>query len=145
MADTPDTRAVAVALQTSVSMLLHTLRRVREPGVLSLSETAVMAHLEVRGPTTASALARAVQISPQSMGATVAALRERGFVRGEPDPGDGRRTLLSATREGLAALHTDRGVRTDLLTRGLAEGFTDDELARLGEAAPLIRRLAQRL
>ncbi|MFN8110046.1 MAG: hypothetical protein U0Y82_09420 [Thermoleophilia bacterium] len=54
MADTPDTRAVAVALQTSVSMLLHTLRRVREPGVLSLSETAVMAHLEVRGPTTAS-------------------------------------------------------------------------------------------
>ncbi|YCK39273.1 MarR family winged helix-turn-helix transcriptional regulator [Actinomadura sp. ATCC 39365] len=37
--------------------------------------------------------------------ASVARMRERGLVRTEPDPADGRRTLVTLTEPALAAVH----------------------------------------
>ena len=45
--------------------------------------------LEKDGPATASSLARAEGMRPQSMGAVVAALESAGLMRGAPDPTDG--------------------------------------------------------
>jgi DNA-binding MarR family transcriptional regulator len=112
---------------------------------LTLPETSALARLDRGGPTTASALARVEQISPQSMGATLAALEARGLVGRRPDPADGRRAVISATEAGRALLRTRRHAKTDRLARALAAEFTPAELTQLGAVTPLIERLAQRI
>jgi DNA-binding MarR family transcriptional regulator len=92
---------------------------------------------------TATALAKLEQISPQSMGATLAALEARGLVERCPDPADGRRAVISATEAGLQALRNRRNARTEQLAQALSAEFTRSELRQLMAAAPLIERLAQ--
>ena len=58
-----------------------------------------------------SSLARAEGMRPQSMSAIVAPLQETGLVKGSPDPGDGRQTLMSLTPKCLKWLQEGR-VRT---------------------------------
>jgi DNA-binding MarR family transcriptional regulator len=97
---------------------------VQAEGELTLPETSALARLDRGGPTTSAALARLEQISPQSMGATLGALEARGLVERRPDPGDGRRVVLSFTEAGLEALRNRRDERTEQLARALATGFT---------------------
>jgi DNA-binding MarR family transcriptional regulator len=114
------------------------------PGDLSFPETAALARLDRDGPATSAELARQEQISPQSMGATLAGLQERGLIARSADPDDGRRVVLTVTDRGRRELTERRRARVEQLTHGLV-GFTDDELAALQTAAPLIERLAQQL
>jgi DNA-binding MarR family transcriptional regulator len=79
------------------------------------------------------------------MGATLAGLEARGLFRRAADPHDGRRVVLSITPAGLYAMRMVRSARTEQLAAALADGFTQGELKRLLEAAPLIERLAQSL
>lgn len=141
----PPIEEVAGALQVSIGLLLRRLRQVQADGDLTLSELAALARLDRGGAATAAALAKAEGIRPQSMGATLAALQERGLVERRADPEDGRRVLISLTAAGSALLRSRRSGRTELLARGLADGFTPDELAQLMAAAPLIERLGQRV
>jgi DNA-binding MarR family transcriptional regulator len=134
---------VAGAVRTSVGMLLRRLRQVPADGGLTLPESALLARLDRGGPTGASDLARAEQISPQSIGATLAALHARGLVTREPDPEDGRRMVVSATAAGRRMLRRRRDARTRQLARALAGGFSEAELEQLAAAAPLLERLAQ--
>jgi DNA-binding MarR family transcriptional regulator len=136
---------VAAALQLSVGLLRRQLRQAPVEGELTLPETAALARLERGGPTTASALAKLEQISPQSMGATLSALEVRGLVERKSDPEDGRRVVLSITGVGLEALRVRRSARAEQLARGLSAGFTRSELKQLMTAAPLIERLAHNL
>jgi DNA-binding MarR family transcriptional regulator len=79
------------------------------------------------------------------MGVTVAALLERGLIERSRDPGDGRRIVLSITETGRRVVTDKRGARTEQIATALSGGFTDDELALLLNAAPLIERLAEKL
>jgi DNA-binding MarR family transcriptional regulator len=90
-------------------------------------------------------LARQEQISPQSMGATLAVLQERGWIERQADPEDGRRILLSPTAAGIEVLHDRRSRRAQLLADVLAAHFSPAELALLHQAAPLLERLAEQL
>jgi DNA-binding MarR family transcriptional regulator len=139
----PDVAQVAGMLQVSIGLLVRRLRQVQAEGELRLPETSALARLDRGGPTTASALAKVEQISPQSMGATLAALEERGLVERGPDPEDGRRAVISATEAGLEALRNRRNARSEQLAQALAGGFTRSELKQLMAAAPLLERLAQ--
>ncbi|MFI5062927.1 MAG: MarR family winged helix-turn-helix transcriptional regulator [Streptosporangiales bacterium] len=143
MTEEPDVREVAAALQMSIGLLRRRLRQVRPEGELTLPEIAALARLDRSGPATASALARLEQISPQSMGATLAGLEARGLVARSPDPDDGRRIVLSVTGAGQQVLRDKRGARTEQLAQALSAGFTAAELAQLRAAAPLLERLAQ--
>jgi DNA-binding MarR family transcriptional regulator len=138
-----DIEEIAAALHMSLGMLVRRLRQLRVPGALSLPETSALARLDRGGPTTASALAKAEQISPQSMGTTLAALEARGLVERRADPDDRRRVVLSVSEAGRQVLRDKRSVRTQQLARALAGGFTPREQQRLKVAAPLIERLAQ--
>jgi DNA-binding MarR family transcriptional regulator len=147
---TPDTdiTAVAAALRDSIGLLRRRLRQVkaeRGDGDLTLPESAALVRLDRGGPTTPGALARQEQISPQSMGATVAALEGRGLVERQPDPDDGRRAVISVTEAGRQVLRDRRNAHTALLARALSDGFTRVELDVLAGAAPLLERLAERL
>jgi DNA-binding MarR family transcriptional regulator len=143
MSQEPDVTDVAGALRASIGLLLRRLRQVQAEGELTLPESAALTRLDRGGPSTASALARLEQISPQSMGATLGALEARGLVERRPDPQDGRRVVLSITDAGRQVLQNKRNARAERLAKALAAGFTPSELRQLQAAAPLLERLAQ--
>ena len=136
---------IAAELRVSIGLLVRRLRQVPVKGGLTLSETSALARLDRGGPTTPGELAKQEQISPQSMGATLAALQARGLIERRPDPGDGRRAVMSVTDAGLDLLRSRRNAKVRQLARALAAEFTPAELERLADAAPLLERLGQSL
>jgi DNA-binding MarR family transcriptional regulator len=143
MAEELDVRDIAAALRVSIGLLLRRLRQVRPDDELTVPESSALARLDRTGPATPGALAKVEQISPQSMGATIAALEARGLVERHADPADGRRVVLSVTGAGLELLRNKRGARTEQMAQALSAGFTAAELRQLAAAAPLLERLAQ--
>jgi DNA-binding MarR family transcriptional regulator len=136
---------IAAELRVSIGLLVRRLRQVPVKGELTLSETSALARLDRGGPTTPGELAKQEQISPQSIGATLAALQARGLIERRPDPGDGRRAVMSITDAGLDLLRSRRNAKVRQLARALATEFTPAELERLADAAPLLERLGQSL
>ena len=114
-------------------------------GQLTTPELSALAQVDRSGPVTVADLARLSQITPQAMGSTVASLERHGLVTRTPDPDDGRRSLLAASDAGRDVLHSSRGAISDRMAVTLGESFTDDEVAILAAAAPLLERLAQLL
>ena len=143
MSEDPDVGQVAAALRVSIGLLLRRLRQVQVEGELSLPESSALVRLDRGGPATPGELAKREQISPQSMGATLAALETRGLIGRRPDPRDGRRVVLSVTEAGRDLLLDKRNARTRQLAQALSAGFTPAELSQLMAAAPLLERLAQ--
>jgi DNA-binding MarR family transcriptional regulator len=137
---------VAGALMASVRLLVQRLRQLPAiPDDVTSSESSALARLHRAGPTTAAELARLERISPQSMGATVIGLEARGLVRRAADPGDGRRFIVSLTREGDEVLRRRRQARNEVLAHALATGFSQEELLELKAATPLLERIANGL
>jgi DNA-binding MarR family transcriptional regulator len=139
----PEAAEVAAALRVAVGLLRRRLKLTQPIDDLTLPESAALTHLDRGGPAMPSALARIEQISPQSMGATLAGLEARGLVRRDLDPADGRRRVVSLTDAGLAMLRGKRDARTAQLAEALSAGFSPAELAQLASAAPLLERLAR--
>ena len=84
-------------------------RRVRAEAAahgLSLAEASVLARLSRIGPATTAELARAELVRPQSMGATVASLEQRGLLERAPHPTDGRQVNIALTPRGVALRKT---------------------------------------
>jgi DNA-binding MarR family transcriptional regulator len=131
-------------LSASIGLLVRRLRLRKADGEFTMPESACLARLDREGPATSSALAKQEQISPQSMGATLAGLEERGLVERRPDPDDGRKVVMSITVLGRGALQQRRATGTEAMARALATGFTAAEVAQLRAAAPLFERLAER-
>jgi DNA-binding MarR family transcriptional regulator len=144
MTDRDDVDHVARALFVSMGLLRRRLRATRAPGELSFPEVAALARLERGGPASSAELARAEQISPQSMGATLSVLERRGLVARRADPADGRRVVMSVTGAGRTVVGKRRDARVEQIAAAL-DGFTEAELRRILVAAPLIRRLADGL
>ena len=136
---------IAAALYLSVGLFKRRLRQLPAPGELSLPETSALRKLERGGPATVAALARAEQISPQSMGATLVTLEARGLV--EPQRRPGRRPACRSCRSpqaGRHALSNRRNARIEQLAQALAAGFSaGGAAASCMAAAPLLERLAQ--
>jgi DNA-binding MarR family transcriptional regulator len=140
---TKTSETLANDLRIGLGLLLRRLRQVPVEGELTLPESSALARLDRHGPATASELARDEGISPQSVGATIAALEARGLVGRTPDLVDGRRQILSPTEAGAEVLRSRRSTKTQLMAAALDAEFSAAELARLRAAAPLIERLAQ--
>jgi DNA-binding MarR family transcriptional regulator len=146
----PDPRSaeiddVSEVLLASVSLLVRKMRQVHDTSGLTLSERSALSRLDRDGPTTSAGLARHEQISPQSMGATLRGLEERGLVDRRADPRDGRRVVLSVTPGGKRHLKDKRNAKSKQLARILSSGFTTAEIAQLKAASALIERVGQSL
>jgi DNA-binding MarR family transcriptional regulator len=141
----PESRQVAAALRMSLGLLLRRLRQIPATGELTLPESSALVRLDRGGSATAAELARQEQISPQSMGATLAALEARGLLARAPDPADGRRVIISITPSGRRVLNNRRNARVEQLASALAADFTAAERQQLLAAAPLLERLAHRI
>ncbi|HEY3483319.1 MAG TPA: MarR family transcriptional regulator [Streptomyces sp.] len=144
---TPDagTARLGADLRACLGPLVRRLRQVRPDGELTLSQTSALVRLDREGPATSAELAAREGIRPQSMGAIVAVLRERGLVAGAPDPADGRRIVVSLTPAGLEGLLGARRERARRLTHAIAEELTAAEQEQLAAAIPLLERITRRV
>src|SRR5277367_1460034 len=106
---TPETVPTELAL--ALGLLMRRIRSATpsESHELSWTQKAVMLRLDTEGPATTAELARAESVKPQSMGATVAALEERGIVERRPHPTDGRQVTIALTAHG-ARVRKDAGI-----------------------------------
>jgi DNA-binding MarR family transcriptional regulator len=140
-----DVTEVAAALRVAIGLLVRRLRQTQPEGELTLAETSALSRLDRAGPATSSDLAKQDRISPQSMGATLAALEQRGLIERHRDPEDGRRIVLSISAAGRRVISDRRGARTEQIAAALHTGFTDGELGQLLAVVPLLERLAEKL
>ena len=145
MREKPEPAEVAAALQVSIGLFTRRLRQAPVQDDFTTPEITALARLDRAGSATASALARAEQITPQAMGATIAELTRRDLVDRHQDPEDGRRTVLSLTEAGRQVVRSKRSARAQQLAKALRDGFTPRELEILLAAAPLIERLGEGL
>ena len=134
--------ALAGELRVVLGKLKRRLREQADPGDLTSSQLSVLVRLENEGAATVTALARAEGVRPQSMGATVSVLEAAGFVRGAPDPVDGRQTLLSLTAACQKMIRAGRAARQDWLFRAIQANLAPREQAALATGIELLKRLA---
>ena len=137
----PSTQVLAAELRVVLGQLTRRLREQSHPGDFTWSQKQVVMRLDREGPQTASDLARAEGVRPQSMGAIVATLEAAGLVHGLPDAADGRRTLLSLTASCSKMIREGRRAREDWLFRALKKRLTPSEQAELASAMDLLKRL----
>lgn len=141
--NTPSGERAAEALLTAVGTLSRRVRQLPVGSGLTIPERAALGRLRRGGPATSAELARQEQISPQSMGATLARLEARGLITRSQDPKDGRRAVMSVTEAGLDLLRSRRNERVQQLAGVLDRDFTPAELEQLLAAAPLLERLGR--
>ncbi|VWC51692.1 MarR family winged helix-turn-helix transcriptional regulator [Burkholderia lata] len=134
---------LAGELRISVGKLMRRMREQIHPNDLTSSQKSVLLRLDRDGPATVSALARAESVRPQSMRVTVATLETLGAVSGEPDPSDGRQTLIALTPGFRKVLQANRAAKDDWLFRALHAQLSEAEQAELASAVKLLQRLAE--
>jgi DNA-binding MarR family transcriptional regulator len=125
------------------SRLRRRLRDVEVGNDLTPSQTAVLTRLWKEGPSSASELAGAERVRPQSMATILAALGQRGLIERTPDPEDGRRQVVSLTEAGRQRAESDRQVREEWLARALQERYSEAERRIMLDALSLLERLTE--
>jgi DNA-binding MarR family transcriptional regulator len=133
----------ASEVRVTFGRLRRRLRSLAAMDDLTPSQESVVSRLDKGGAASASALAAAERVRPQSMAATVAALVELGFVERTPDPEDGRRQLVSLTPAGEKRLQGDRQARQEWLARALQDKCTEAQRQTIIEALALLDEVTQ--
>lgn len=134
---------LAGELRISLGKLTRRLREQSHPDDFTSAQKSVLLRLDRDGPSTVSALARAESVRPQSMRVTVASLEAMQAVRGEPDPTDGRQTLIELTPGFRRQLKASRAAKEDWLTLALQAQLSAQEQGELASAVRLLQRLAE--
>ena len=137
----------AVTAARELRVLFSRLRRrLRDLGIddeLTPSQTAVLTRLWKEGASSASVLAGAERVRPQSMATIVAALEQRGLIERTPDPEDGRRQVVSLTGRGRRRAESDRQARQEWLARAIQERYSERERRVILDALSLLERLTE--
>jgi DNA-binding MarR family transcriptional regulator len=139
-ASTPSTAAIAEDLRTVIGRLV---RRLRRDYTIPTHQFSVLAQIERGGPQTTSGLATVELVRPQTMAHTVQQLDEAGYVLREPDPSDGRQTLIVLSDAGRAAMAEQRRELTDWLASTIDRTLDAGERETLAEAVVLLARLIE--
>ncbi|MGW0080175.1 MarR family transcriptional regulator [Streptomyces sp. NPDC003393] len=147
-AEVPEGVSVSAALaardlRVVFSRLRRRIREVAQDEDLTPSQVSALTLVGKHGAATASALAAAEGVRPQSMAATLAALEQHGLIRRSPDPDDGRRQLVTLTDGGRERIEGNRQVRAEWLARALEDRYSEDERQTLLEALTLLERLTR--
>ncbi|BBY04046.1 MarR family winged helix-turn-helix transcriptional regulator [Mycobacterium seoulense] len=130
-------------LRVVFSRLRRQLKDLATDEDLTPSQTAVLNRLWKEGASSASALASAERVRPQSMATIVAALEQRGLIGRTPDPEDGRRQLISLTTAGRRRAESNRQVREEWLARAMHERYSERERRVILDALTLLERLTE--
>jgi DNA-binding MarR family transcriptional regulator len=124
---------------------IHLLRRVRKQDVATGDGPARLSALSVLvfgGAKTLGELAAAEQVKPPTMSRIVAGLARTRLIEITADPHDARRMRIRATAKGTRLLHKGRQLRIEYLASHL-EALAPEELAKLGEAVEILKKLLE--
>jgi DNA-binding MarR family transcriptional regulator len=140
-----DTSSAVVAgrLRVFVSRLRRRMQDASSVGELSASQSSALARLAAGEPASASQLAGAERVRPQSMAKTLTALHELGLIRRVADADDGRRQLIFLTDEGRASAVGARARREEWLTEALGQ-FSEAERVVVSRALTLLERMVEK-
>lgn len=130
-------------LRVVFSRLRRRIREVATDEDLTPSQESALTLVGKHGAATASALASAEGVRPQSMAATLAALDQHGLIRRSPDPDDGRRLLVTLTEAGRARIEDNMQVRSEWLARAFEDRYTEQERQTIIKALGLMERLSE--
>jgi len=141
----PDVLPIAVQLRTALSHLQRSLRAQAKAQGLGAAKLSVLSQCLLHGALPGADIARLERVKPQSLTRLLAELEADGLLQRAPDPGDGRRQLLSLTAAGARCVLDEAQRREASLADALATALDADERSRLHAACDLIERLAARL
>jgi DNA-binding MarR family transcriptional regulator len=127
----------------AIGLLVRRVRAAAASHEISLTESSVMRRLTQDGPATIADLARAESVKPQSMGATITTLEERGLVERKPHPTDGRQMNIELTAQGVVVRKSAKDAKRTWLAQAIAQ-LDERERETLFKAGRIIRRLAER-
>lgn len=138
------TAGAAQRLSVAITRLRSRLRE--EAGIdgtgLSVSQMSVLWQILQAGPVTAAELAAAQHVSPQSIAQNLAVLKAAGLIQTERDPGDGRKTLITASESSRQLVTSVRASKESYLARAIDALVGPQERADLDRAIDLLERLA---
>jgi DNA-binding MarR family transcriptional regulator len=143
--DTDDDRllATAVELRVLIAKLRRRLAEQASPGDFTPSQASALSRLLSDGPVTLTALAKAEGMRPQSMSAIVSVLQADGVIVGQPDPADGRQTILALSDGARETVEATRVIKNDWLFRSIKAKFTPEEQLQLASTIELLQRLIE--
>jgi DNA-binding MarR family transcriptional regulator len=142
MSDQELALAAAADVRRGVTSLGRRLRLRRSAASLTTLELSVLGHVHRRGPLSPGDLTTLERVQPQSLTRTLTSLEADGLTVRQPDPADGRRSLLAITTAGLTALRTEMDRRDTWLAAAMSAELTDAEIGLLRLAGELMERLA---
>ena len=128
-------------LLAAMGQLVRRLRNEAKSGEISWSQMSIMARLDA-GPMTTADLARAENMKPQSMGASLAQMEEDGLVKRQAHPTDGRQILFALTPAGIEGRYRSRLAKREWLLASIAKLAPEEQQALLA-AIPVVRHLAE--
>ena len=146
-AATTNDAGLATTMRISITRLARRLRVERlglgdTEMVLSDIQLAALAALNRHEAMSPGELAEHEKVQPPSMTRVIAVLEERNLVRRAPHPTDRRQVILTVTEDGRALVHQVRRRREAWLAQRLRE-LSEEELAALAAAAPILEKLSQ--
>ncbi|HEY8997089.1 MAG TPA: MarR family transcriptional regulator [Edaphobacter sp.] len=137
-------RTEELAVSELAESIVLLVRRVRAATIddhdLSLAERSLLGRLNRDGASTTADLARLEHMKPQSMGAIVAGLVEKGLVKRKPHPTDGRQFLIDLTAKGAAVRRSIRAAKESWIAQAVAE-LSPAEKKTLFAAGEIMRRM----
>ncbi len=134
----PRADGAAAALRVTIARIYRALRLHTSSGITA-SQVSVLFRIEQSEPVRMGVLAHHERITPATLSKVVDSLESLGLIEREPDPLDGRVTLVKVSSRGRQFIEAQRDASTHALERALAGLSPDDRDALVRSLGPLER------
>ena len=133
--------SAAAALRVTIARIYRALR-LRTTSGITPSQGSVLFRIEQSEPVRMGVLAHHERITPATLSKVVDSLESLGLVEREPDPLDGRVTLVKVSPAGRQLIEAQRAASTRALEQALAKLTPADRDALL-QSMTSLERLAE--
>jgi len=142
MMTTSVTNQEALQLVVAVHRLVRSLKQSASTRRMQPTQLLVLSELTQHGPMRIGEIAIRALCSQPTATTVVTGLESAGLVRRDPDPADGRATIVELTGLGHETVISMAHSEAELLSERLSH-LPEDEQDLVREVAPLLRKLAE--